>query len=99
MNISQDIQDWAEHLGLDLLSTGGGFDYVFRKLADGDKECDVIVVCRERDGSPVDLDEPACLNFYLDENWTDYISIPFRSARAAMTAMAGLADHIPDKSY
>lgn len=101
MNIPKDIQDKAETLGLELVSTGGGFDYVFKDLGVNEKNgdpCQAIVCAWNDAGSPQGLKDKACINVYFDENWTDWISIPFKTANDALVAMATL-DGVPDKTY
>jgi hypothetical protein len=63
MNINIDIQNYAERIGLDTIATGGGCDYVYRKLDNG---WEVIISDPYDCSSPDTLDDPACITIYED---------------------------------
>ena len=90
MNISKEIQDYTSTLKNDdwqdqFISTGGGFDYVWRKF-DGGHE--VVLSGQCHDGSPDTLDEPAALFIYDSNDWAGPIVIEFDTAKAAIANLA-----------
>ena len=85
-NIPEAIVRQAEVHGLDLISTGGGFDYVWRDL--GDDKCLVLSGAKLYE-SPPNLSAAAIVTIHFDEDWTQSVSISFPTALAAMIFMAG----------
>jgi hypothetical protein len=84
MNITKEIQDAAKERGLDLISTGGGFDYVWIRQG----EHDVILINAFQDGSPESLNDPAGVAVYDYEDWTSGVSFDGITARDGLNLMA-----------
>lgn len=82
MNISQDLLDLADEMAnVESISTGGGFDYIWRQFDNG---MEAIIVDPTQDGSPENLSEPAIMIIYADDEWHDNVQIPFDNARQAI---------------
>lgn len=93
-NISEEIIAEAERLGLDAMSTGGGFDYVFRTIGkneDGSKR--FALLCAANDsGSPDRLSDKVDVQIILVEEWNNAVAIPVRTAKEGMALMAKMYD-------
>lgn len=81
MNIPIPILNHGLARGLQAIATGGNIDYIGRVFENG-----MVAVIAELDGmgSPSVLHEPADLNIFLDEEWTQVIVIPFETTFQAI---------------
>jgi hypothetical protein len=99
--ISKSILNYANSKGLDWISTGGGFDYIFKPIdfddiTGRDKFPTVPSPYRERvsmiltkeDGSPENLSDTCEVMIFLNQNWTLGVSLKFKTAKSAMNWMA-----------
>ncbi len=93
-NLPERLIAEAESRGLDAISTGGGMDYIYKALgknSDGSDKVAILAASRES-GSPDTLGERSDVIVMFNENWTDQVAIPFRTAREAMDVMAKMYD-------
>jgi hypothetical protein len=84
----------AERLGLEAMSTGGGLDYVFKRVgknSDGSPRVALLVSGIDA-GSPDRLTEKAEIEIMLNEEWNDAVNIPFRNAKEAIEYLAKAYD-------
>ncbi len=79
--------DFAKQHGLDFISTGGGYDFIYLNLGT-DNTPNFTIRNPEWDDSPQSLDEPASVFFSVDHEWEAQDEYPFPSAREAITALA-----------
>lgn len=93
-NIADAIIRKAESLDLDAMGTGGNVDYIYNSLGRNDdgSERVAILSSREGGGSPESLREPAKILIMLDEEWTDVVGLPFKTAKEAIEALARMYD-------
>jgi len=89
-NISKEITDFANSLGLGAISTGGNCDYIFNSLENAD-----LVLCSVEDhgSTPSDLDQPAVVTVNRTDaeyTWIIYAQLTFSTARKAMQFMASV---------
>ncbi len=87
MNISKEVQTRAGELGLDAVSTGGGSDYIWRKLNNG---IEVVLSANIMDGSPETLAEPTHLAIYFSDAWRDGVVVGFETCELALQAMSAM---------
>ena len=93
MNISDEIMAYQEALGLETISTGGGFDYVYatagQGLGRGGVKVELLLTAMDDGGlSPSDLHEQACVVVYTDdESWMEGAQHYFKTAQQAMDFM------------
>ena len=91
-NINPEIQQAANKAGLNMVGTGGGFDYVIRYFDNG---IEAIIAYPEDAGSPDSLDDPAEVYFFdlrEDGSWNDeplYVG-EFDTTAAAIHALASI---------
>jgi len=96
MNIPKEIWNAAEKRGLDYIATGGGFDFIWRGIGQG--ECrgsdtngvDLVLSLTEDVAcSPDVLGEPCTVSIYVnDPEWQNGVFIDFADAKKAMDFMA-----------
>jgi hypothetical protein len=90
-NIPDEVYDYGTKHGLRGLATGGNIDYMAKPLGkevdEGGSEVWAVLGSHEDAGSPENLDEPANINIFLDENWQRIIILPFKTAREAIEHM------------
>lgn len=90
-SIAPEIWAVAKSFGLDWIGTGGGFDFVWKKLGGG--RC-AVLTARLEPGSPPALDAPASIVLFLNEDWNDdSIEIPFGTALEALNHLANVIRH------
>lgn len=77
MNITDKVLRYAESKGLEGISTGGGCDYVYRKVGIHD----VIVASKTDPTSPETLGESCDVIIFDNDNWDDGLYIPFKTTR------------------
>jgi len=87
MNISKDIQELAASLDVETMSTGGGSDYAYRQFDNG---MWAVLINPVQDGSPHDLNAPASVIIYRDEQWQEFVEIPVKDARAGLHTIAAM---------
>lgn len=94
MNIDDAIVREAERRGLDAMSTGGGFDYIYKELGKNeDGSSRVVILSSAGDaGSPDSLSDGSDLLIMLNENWTEQVAISAKSAREGMALMEKMFD-------
>lgn len=100
-NISREVGRYAENLGLECLSTGGGFDYIYRRgptmnvprrQPRGRTNCGdevEITLVSDNDGSPKTLDEACSVCIHMGNGGTQvpWLQFRFPNARDAMRWM------------
>tara|TARA_R110002110_G_scaffold2739_10_gene13115 strand:+ start:862 stop:1458 length:597 start_codon:yes stop_codon:yes gene_type:complete len=96
MNIPKKIWNAAEKRGLDYIATGGGFDFIWRGIGQG--ECRgsdtngvdlVLALTEDLASSPDVLGEPCTVSIYVnDPEWQNGLFIDFADAKKAMDFMA-----------
>ena len=94
-SISDEVFEYAEKQGLEIISTGGGFDYVIRTVEvereKGKYYIDMILTMAEHaDSSPETLKEPAkVIQFFTDEDhqWYNGVELQFKTAKKAIKFM------------
>jgi hypothetical protein len=85
-NIAREVVEMADKYGLDFMSTGGGFDYVFKKT--GKNDYNVAILCDNiAGGSPENINNNCSVNIYIDENWINGVEIIFPNCKRAMEFM------------
>jgi hypothetical protein len=97
-NIPKKIGVYAESLGLACVSTGGGYDYVYREFPCG---AEAILSSSCETGCPNDLKEPSTVTVYQvhdpdESTWRTGVEYGFKDARSAMRWMK---DMNPVQSY
>lgn len=96
MNIPDDIWKAAQKLNLDWLCTGGGIDYIYKPLgvnADGSARM-AILGDAEDAGSPDSLKDRSEIHLILSEDWTEQVSIPFKTAAEGLRVLATITNHM-----
>jgi len=97
MNITDEIWDYATKIGLDWIATGGGCDFIATKDSCDKKLRDVVPIPYfaiklsdpiDHCCSPEKLTDPATVDIILNEDWTSFVTVPFRNAKDAMDAMS-----------
>lgn len=93
-NISEEIVREAERHGLDAMATGGGMDYIFKKLGKNeDGSPRVVLLCNADDaGSPDRLSDRVDVQIMVNEGWNDAVAIPVKTAKEGMVLMAKMFD-------
>jgi len=88
-NISKKVVAEARRRRLHFISTGGGLDYVFRKIGVNEDGSDrqVILTSYAGHGGPDTLRERAVLMIMLNESWDDSVSIHVPTAKDGMIGM------------
>ena len=97
--IPKSIIKVAEDLGLDAMATGGGVDFIYKRLGtntDGSPKL-AILTAALTPHSPDSLREKSEIGILLNSDWTASIYIPFSTAREAMEVLARMYDpHEPE---
>jgi len=100
-NIPKSIIDLAEKLGLDAMATGGGVDYIYKRLGtntDGSPKIAILSSALDA-SSPDTLREKSEIGILLNEDGTASIYIPFATAREAIQVLARMYDpHEPESA-
>jgi len=78
--------DFAKQHGLDCISTGGGYDFIYLNLGTNDAP-NFTIRHPEWDDGPQSLDEPASVFFSINHEWIAQDEYPFSTAREAITAL------------
>ena len=86
-NIDSVVMEFAKSHGLDFVSTGGGFDFIYFKCGEGDSPSFIIQSFHSGAG-PDSLEEPALLGFNVDNEWLDQNYYVLPTVREAITALA-----------
>lgn len=81
-NIPKSILSAGTKAGLEPFATGGGVDYVGKRLP-GNRVA-VIRIWEE----PETLRSPSSIFFSLNDGWDEYIEVPFSTAKAAIAALS-----------
>ena len=84
-NIAPEVGKYAENLGLDCVSTGGGFDFIFRRF-----DCGAQATLTDECGrSPKSLDEPCSVLLHLGSGGepVPWVEFRFKDAKDAMKWM------------
>lgn len=84
-NVSKEVGKYAENLGLECVSTGGGFDFVFRSFGSTAQ----ATLTDECGRSPISLDDRCSVLIHLGDASTPvpWIEFRFKDAREAMKWM------------
>lgn len=93
-NIPRSIIKVAEELGLDAMATGGGVDYIFKRLGtntDGSPKLAILSSALDA-SSPDTLREKSEIGILLNQDWTSSVYIPFSTAREALQVLARMYD-------
>lgn len=96
-NIPENIIAEAERQGLEAMGTGGGVDYIYKKLGtnqDGSERVVLLATAHDA-GTPDRLNEKSELQLMLREDWTDAVTIPVANAKEGMALMAKMYDPYP----
>ena len=93
-NISDEIADEAQRLGLNAMATGGNCDYIYKGLGKNEDGSDRVVLLGSPDdaGSPDRLMESCLLLIMLNEEWNDQVTIPVSNCRAGMALMTQMSE-------
>jgi hypothetical protein len=93
-NIHEVIIAEAERQGLDAMATGGGMDYIFKKIGKNEDGSDrVVLLCDANDaGSPDRLSDKVDVQVMLNQEWNDAVATPVRTAKEGMVMMAKMFD-------
>lgn len=84
-NIAPSVGKYADNLGLECISTGGGFDFIFRKF-----DCGAEATLTGAYGqSPKSLDEPCSVLLHLGSGAESvpWVEFRFKDAKDAMKWM------------
>jgi len=87
MNISPEIMEYAEKLGLEAVATGGDCDYIW---SNNGSSLIVLLVSADGFDSPSSLEEPSVLCISFNEDSSTDLSFP--TAKKAMEAMKSMGD-------
>jgi len=93
-NIPESIIAEAERQGLDAMATGGGVDYIYKKLGtnqDGSERVVLLATAHDA-GTPDRLSERSELQVMMRQDWTDAVTIPVPNAKEGMALMAKMYD-------
>lgn len=84
--IGDDVYSLVRELGLEVLATGGGFDFpMYRLQEDGPN---FTVLSSTNDMGPENLSNPAIVNFCFDFEWLRLSSYRFETTRGALLALS-----------
>lgn len=102
-NITPEVGRYAERLGLDCMSTGGGCDYVCRffPIHESDEKVEVTLASDEDGLSPKTLDERCSVLIHMGSGGapSPWLQFDFKDAREAMKWMKDMplgAAGLPD---
>lgn len=93
-NIPASIIREAEKLGLKAMATGGNVDYIFKQVGTNEDGSPRLVILGDAldAGSPDRLNDKSELHIMLSEDWTEQISIPFKTALEGLRVMSTMYD-------
>jgi hypothetical protein len=99
-NITKEIGQYADKLGLDCICTGGNCDYIYRDMvksfgSETNSSNDYLaVVLYDAEGGecPEKLSSPSYVSIKLDRDWIASVDMKFPNAKKAMEFMGNLTD-------
>lgn len=86
MSISNVISKYCSDAGIDIICTGGGFDFPYFSLADNGPNFTVLGL--GDDVAPEDLQSPAQVNFCMNMDWMEFDEYAFGTAKEALDALS-----------
>lgn len=92
-NVSDEVFAEAKRLKLELIATGGGSDFVFRKSSGwaNNTQHEIVLQDAITGDSPKTLKQTANLVVFFDSGWTDNLELQFPSCELALQKMGEAA--------
>jgi hypothetical protein len=84
-NLGEDVQDLCEELKIDIIATGGNYDFPFVSLAE--EGANFTVISLDSDSGPESLEEPVTVNCCLDMDWCKFTYVQFDTAKQALFSL------------
>lgn len=89
-NVSDEVFSGAQRFNLELMATGGGFDFVWKKISGfaRDTEHDIVLQDGMTGESPKTLKDDTNMVVFFDSDWTEFLELKFSTCEQAMQKMS-----------